>query len=43
VTLVDRVPYEHLTARVTAGDDRAGSWTKVTADAEMDSRRKREE
>lgn len=34
--IVEEVPYEHMAAKVTAGDNSAGSWTKATADAEMD-------
>lgn len=34
--IVEEVPYEHLAASVRAGDNSAGSWTKATADAEMD-------
>lgn len=35
VEVVEREPYERMAATVSAGDNSAGSWTKVDADAEM--------
>ena len=34
--IVEQVPSEHQAAWVSAGNNSAGSWTKATADAEME-------
>jgi carbon monoxide dehydrogenase subunit G len=41
--IVEQVPYEHLAASVSAGDNSAGSGTKAIADAEMELNASRNE